>query len=116
MSLPRPICKKCNKSVCAVNYVREGVRHYRSMCELCKKKNPKRQHVYLWQIAGYKKYSNCFLCGFKSLYHTQMTVYHIDGNPTNVGFVNLRTVFLNCVEVVKKKEVIWKRGDLTVDY
>ncbi len=45
-----------------------------------------------------------------------MTVYHIDGNPTNVGFVNLRTVCLNCVEVVKKKEVIWKRGDLTVDY
>ena len=116
MSLPRPICKKCNKNVCAVNYIKKGKHHYRSKCQACNKKNPKRQHVYLWQRAGYQKDSNCFLCGFKSLYPTQMTVYHIDGNSTNVAFVNLRTVCLNCVEVVKKKEIVWVRGDLTVDY
>jgi hypothetical protein len=43
-------------------------------------------------------------------------VFHIDGNLTNVSFNNLRTICLNCVEVVKKKEVTWKRGDLQVDY
>tara|TARA_R110000803_G_scaffold24287_1_gene58745 strand:- start:317 stop:667 length:351 start_codon:yes stop_codon:yes gene_type:complete len=116
MSLTRPICNKCNKNACAVNYVKDGTRHYRSMCHVCKKKNPKRPHVYLWQRAGYNKDTNCFLCGFKSQYSTQTTVYHIDGDITNVDFVNLRTVCLNCVEIVKKKEVNWKRGDLTVDY
>jgi hypothetical protein len=83
--------------VCAVNYIKKGKHHYRSKCQACNKKNPKRQHVYLWQRAGYQKDSNCFLC-------------------TNVAFVNLRTVCLNCVEVVKKKEIVWTRGDLTVDY
>jgi hypothetical protein len=29
---------------------------------------------------------------------------------------NLRSICLNCVEVVKKKDVTWKRGDLEVDY
>jgi hypothetical protein len=56
------------------------------------------------------------LCGFKSLYPSQMTVFHIDGDLTNVVFSNLRTICLNCVEVVKRKEVTWRRGDLTVDY
>ena len=45
-----------------------------------------------------------------------MTVYHIDGQPQNVDFKNLRTICLNCIEVVKRKEVVWVRGDLTVDY
>jgi hypothetical protein len=45
-----------------------------------------------------------------------MTVFHIDGDLNNVMFSNLRTICLNCVEVVKRKEVTWKRGDLTVDY
>lgn len=45
-----------------------------------------------------------------------MTVYYIDGNLENNSFVNLRTVCLNCVEVVKRKEVTWRRGDLEVDY
>jgi hypothetical protein len=56
------------------------------------------------------------LCGFKSLYPSQMTVFYIDGDLKNVVFSNLRTICLNCIEVVKRKEVTWKRGDLTVDY
>ena len=72
--------------------------------------------IYLWQRAGYEKDKVCFLCGFKSLYSTQMVVYHIDGKPQNTDFTNLRTVCLNCIEVVKRKEIIWVRGDLTVDY
>ena len=117
MSTKRPICKTCNKNHCAINYKREGLTHYRSICDSCGNKKAKRKpKVFMWEKAGYKKKSTCDLCGFKSLYHTQLTVFHIDGNLTNVAFNNLRTICLNCVEVVKKKEVTWKRGDLQVDY
>ena len=116
MRLPRPICNVCNKKVCAVNYIKNGKRHYRSMCNQCGKTNKMKKPIYLWQRAGYEKDKLCFLCGFKSLYSTQMVVYHIDGRPQNTDFTNLRTVCLNCIEVVKRKEIIWVRGDLTVDY
>ena len=66
--------------------------------------------------SGYKKKPTCDLCGFKSLYDSQMTVFHIDGNLNNAELSNLRTVCLNCIEVVKRKDVTWKRGDLQVDY
>jgi hypothetical protein len=45
-----------------------------------------------------------------------MTVFYIDGDLKNNKLSNLRTICLNCVEVVKRKEVTWKRGDLQVDY
>ena len=45
-----------------------------------------------------------------------MTVFYIDGKLENAEFSNLRTICLNCVEVVKRKDVTWKRGDLQVDY
>ena len=116
MPIKRPICKNCNKNVCAVNYIRDGVRHYRSICDSCGKNKVKRRKTYSWEKAGYKKKSVCDVCGFTALYQTQMTVFHIDGELTNVEFSNLRTICLNCVEVVKKKEIRWKRGDLQVDY
>jgi hypothetical protein len=42
--------------------------------------------------------------------------FHIDGNLENIDLVNLRSICLNCVEIVKKKQVTWRRGDLTVDH
>ena len=116
MKVFRPICKICNKNACAVNYIKKGVHHYRSHCDGCGKEKTRKKPVALWQQAGYKKDTTCFLCGFKSLYPTQMTVFHIDGKLTNVSFFNLRTICLNCVEVIKRKEPKWKKGDLTVDY
>lgn len=113
----RPICKLCNKNHSAVNYKRAGVTHYRSMCDDCGKKKPKNKtKVPAWTKSGYKKKATCDLCGFKSSYSTQLTVFHIDGNLENNEFTNLRTICLNCIEVVKRKEVTWRRGDLTVDY
>lgn len=44
-----------------------------------------------------------------------MLVYHINGNLQDVRLHNLRTVCLNCVEVVKRVQVNWRRGDLQVD-
>lgn len=113
MSIKRPICKSCNKNPCAINYVRVGITHYRSICDQCgRKKTKQKPRIFNWEKAGYKKKPTCDICGFKSLYPTQMTVFHIDGNLKNVEYSNLRSICLNCVEVVKKKEVTWKRGDL----
>ena len=117
MTMIRPICKTCNKRPCAINYKRDGVTHYRSICDDCgEKKTRSKSKVHTWERAGYKKKPTCDLCGFRSLYPTQITVFHINGNLTDVGFTNLRSICLNCVEVVKRREVTWKRGDLQVDY
>jgi hypothetical protein len=113
----RPICPKCNKQVCAINYLKNGKYHYRSICNECGKKKPrKKPRTFLWQKSGYKKKTICDLCGFRSIYATQIVVYHIDGDLTNIALNNLRSICLCCVEVVKRKEVTWKRGDLLVDY
>lgn len=100
-----------------MNYIRNGKTYYRSICDECgRKKKKKKPRKPLWQKNGYKKKATCDLCGFKSLFSTQITVFHIDGDLENSQPINLRSICLNCVEVVKKKEVTWKRGDLEVDY
>lgn len=117
MLTKRPICPACNKNYKAVNYHRDGVVHYRSMCDECgRKKNKLKPRRSLWTRSGYKKKNHCDLCGFKSALASQITIFHIDGNLENIAVSNLRSICLNCVEVVKKKEVTWKRGDLEVDY
>jgi len=87
------------------------------MCDECgrkkKKLKPRRS---LWMRGGYIKKKVCDLCGFKSSLTTQITVFHVDGKLENVAPSNLRSICLNCIEVVKKQEVTWKRGDLEVDY
>jgi hypothetical protein len=117
MLLQRPICKKCNKNHAAINYKREGVTHYRSICDECgRKKNKLKPRKANWTKGGYKKKATCDLCGFKSLFTTQITVFHVDGNLEHIEQTNLRSICLNCIEVVKKKEVTWRRGDLEIDY
>jgi hypothetical protein len=117
MALLRPICSKCNKNYKAINYVREGITHYRSSCDECgRKKNKLKPRKSNWAKSGYKKKTTCDLCGFKSLYPAQITVFLIDGNLENTAQTNLRSICLNCVEVVRKKEITWKRGDLEIDY
>jgi hypothetical protein len=114
--MTRPFCSICNQIPCTINYIRNGVTHYRSMCHVCgKQQKKKKSGKLLWEKAGYKKSTECNLCGFKCLYHQQMTVFHIDGNLENVAFSNLRTICLNCIEVVKRKKVNWRRGDLRID-
>lgn len=113
----RPICNICNKNCCAINYTKKGITHYRSICDECGRKKKKlKPRTSSWQKSGYKKKATCDLCGFKSLFTSQITVFHIDGKLENASHTNLRSICLNCVEVVKKKEVNWKRGDLQIDY
>lgn len=117
MPLSRPLCKSCNKNHAAVNYVKNGIRHYRKLCDECGRKKKKlKPRTANWEKSGYKKKSSCDNCGFKSIYPTQMIVYHIDGCLENTDKSNLRTICLNCTEVIKKKEINWKRGDLQIDY
>jgi hypothetical protein len=112
----RPICKHCNKNYCAINYRRNDITHYRGKCDECGRvKNKLNPRTPKWKSKGYKKKSTCDLCGFHSLFTSQITVFHIDGNLENSEMINLRSICLNCVEVVKRKEVNWKRGDLQVD-
>lgn len=112
----RPICKSCGKNHTAVNYKRNEVTHYRSICDECgRKKNKLNPRKPYWQKSGYVKKATCDLCGFKSLFPSQTTVFHVDGDLENIALTNLRTVCLNCIEVVKRKEITWRRGDLEVD-
>jgi hypothetical protein len=113
----RPLCISCNKNPRLINYKRDGITHYRSLCDECgRKKNELKSRLPGWQKAGYKKKPTCDLCGFRSSYSSQLIVFHIDGNLSNIQYSNLRTICLNCVEVVKRKDVTWRRGDLQVDY
>lgn len=117
MAMLRPLCSACNKNYKAINYHRDGLIHYRSVCDECGRKKKKlKPRTSLWTRGGYKKKTLCDLCGFHSLYPTQILVFHIDGNLENISISNLRSICLNCVEVVKKKNVNWKRGDLEIDY
>ena len=113
----RPICKVCNKNLRAPAYYRNGKRYFRARCSACIATNkqltkPKPR----WEEKGYKKKNNCDLCGYRSQYSSQITVWHIDGNLNNCELINLRSVCLNCVEVVKRKQTTWKVGGLEVDY
>ena len=112
----RPICPACNQRLRAVNCYRGKKIYYRSRCEVCIKKNKKlRPPVPRWQSSGYKKKPACDRCGFKARYSAQLLVYHIDGNLNNTDIRNLKTVCLNCVEEIKRSDLLWKKGDLEPD-
>ena len=112
----RPFCKVCGKNPRAAAYYRNEKRYYRSRCEACIKRDRKEiPPVPRWKLNGYVKKATCDLCGFKCKYNTQITVFHIDGNLNNCELINLRSICLNCVEVVKRKMFTWRPGDLEVD-
>lgn len=113
----RPLCKVCGKNPRAPAYYRNGNRYYRSRCSSCRSKNKNLPApVPKWKKAGYNKKATCDLCGFRSSYGSQIVVYHIDGNLNNNELFNLRSICLCCVEVVKRRYLTWRPGDLEVDY
>lgn len=116
----RPICNTCNKNVCAPNYYKNNKRYWRKKCALCliedKKHKTNSIRIPRWKKKGYKKKSTCDLCGFKATYNSQILVFHIDGNLNNNELINLRSICLCCVEIVKRKNITWKIGDIVPDY
>ena len=112
----RPKCNACNQRLCAINYIRNGITHYRSRCDYCIKKGRRvKAPVARWTQTGYKKKPTCDRCGFRAKYAVQLMVYHIDGNLNNSNLTNLKTVCQNCAVEIKKSDLTWRPGDLTPD-
>lgn len=114
--LKRDLCPLCNENLVAVNYVKDGVRHYRNSCASCLRKGRKIKLVPLWARAGYKKKERCEVCNFKAKTIKQLFVYYVDGNLKNNNWLNLKTVCANCqIELVGTK-VAWKSAPIVPDF
>jgi hypothetical protein len=112
----RPTCPACNQRLCAVNYVRNDITHYRSRCDHCIKRGRQiKPSKPRWESGGYKKKPTCDRCGFRAKFASQLLVYHVDGNLNNTGLRNLKTVCQNCVVEIDKTNQIWRPGDLEPD-
>lgn len=109
----RPLCPTCNIRPVAVNYKTEERVHYRSQCDACLRKGKKiKTKPPAWYQSGYRKKPACERCGFEAeLPEKQLSVFYIDGNLKNNDRVNLKTVCLNCQQVVHKSRLPWKPAD-----
>ena len=111
----RPLCK-CGKKPVAINYYKEGVPYYRSLCENCAKHGGKKRGPSKYELAGYLKKNSCDKCNFRSKHSEQFHVYYVDGDLNNVRTSNLKTVCANCSKILYKEGVTWKQGDLVPDF
>jgi len=111
----RPVCFNCKINPRAVNYHLKGQVYYRKLCESCHKKasNQKLHKQNRWQLAGYRKKTNCEKCGFKPSMPEQLTVFSIDRNQQHINVNNLKTVCLNCNYELSRTG--WTQGDLEED-
>lgn len=113
----RPVCTVCKSKPKAIAYHKYGRIYYRSRCDACIRKNRKlKAAVPRWQAAGYKKKATCDRCGFKARHHSQLAVFHIDGDLNNSELRNLKTVCLNCIQEITRLDLPWRRGDLEPDH
>lgn len=101
----------------AINYIRDGVTHYRNSCSSCIRQGKKLKPApTLWQRAGYKKKPQCEKCGFKFKLAEQSNVFYVDGNLKNNNDFNLKTVCLNCTTEVYKSHLPWKPAPIIPDF
>ena len=109
--MTRLVCTVCGVRPRAINYHKNGKIYYRKKCEQCNKAyKPVKP---LWVNSGYKVKRVCEACGFKALFRSQVTVFYIDNDLTNVNHKNLKTLCLNCNAELTKTG--WTRGDLEPD-
>jgi len=101
----RKICK-CGKRPVAINYVKNGITHYRSLCSVCSKEKKKRRKN---QYPNYIKKEVCEKCGFKPMFREQLDVFATENPPM------LKTVCLNCKEELVHTKT-WTQGDLIADF
>ena len=114
--LKRDLCPICLECLVAVNYVKDGIRHYRNSCASCLRKGKKLKIIPGWSRAGYKKKDRCEMCNFKSKIARQMFVYYVDGNLKNNNWANLKTICANCqIELVGTK-LPWKPAPIVPDF
>lgn len=112
----RPNCIKCNKNLCAINYIKEDRVYYRSMCVTCinLKKKRKSAEVRALLQSGYKKKTHCDRCNFQAKHPIQLSIVFLDGNRLNASRDNLRTYCANCIAEVSVLPV--RRSSLVPDY
>jgi hypothetical protein len=113
----RPICTKCSKKPCAVNYRKGEKVYYRKTCDSCARKTHKQKPIQQprWQSAGYKMQGHCEKCGFVASFPQQLTVHFVDGNLNNTDWRNLKTVCQNCIIELKINGIGWSNSDLVAD-
>lgn len=115
--LKRDLCPICRTNPVAINYISEGVTHYRNSCSACIRKQRKlKKEAPAWQRAGYRKKPQCEKCGFKLKLVEQSVVYHVDGNLKNNSEFNLKTICLNCQQELYKSRVPWKPAPIVPDF
>ena len=115
--MSRPVCTKCNVKPRALNYVRKGVKHYRSKCLHCieqAKQEKSLEHQALVK-SGYKKRNECDRCHFVAKHPSQLTITYLDGNRLNVSRQNLRTYCANCIAEIAALPSK-NKGGLVPDY
>jgi hypothetical protein len=115
----RPICSTCGERHVAVNrYVDEQV-YYRKKCDSCIRASSAGKTIRpkppLWVRAGYKKKERCEICSFKAKIPQQLLVFHVDGDTTNVNWVNLKTVCANC-QIELAGRVGWRPAEILPDF
>ena len=113
----RPICQKCVKKPCAVNYKKGEKVYYRKICDSCARKAKQKPKIEKprWETAGYKMLDHCEKCNFNAEYSQQLTVHYIDGNLNNTNWRNLKTVCQNCYIELKIRGIGWIKSHLIAD-
>lgn len=115
--LKRELCPLCSENPVAVNYIRDGITHYRNSCSACIRKGKKlKKQTPGWARSGYKKKPQCELCGFAFKLTIQSNVFYVDGNLKNNNNFNLKTVCLNCTQEVYNRKVAWKVSPIVPDF
>jgi hypothetical protein len=116
--LKRDLCPVCLDNLVAVNYIRDGITHYRNSCSSCIRKGRKlKPQPTQWAKSGYKKPDRCELCNFKAkLPVKQLFVFHVDGNLKNNNWHNLKTVCANCRIELLHSRVVWKPSTIVPDF
>ena len=115
--LKRDLCPNCHNNPVAVNYIRDGIRHYRNSCATCIRIGRKlKPEPSAWAKSGYKKKPQCEKCGFKFKLPEQSNVFYVDGNLKNNNWLNLKTICLNCQQEVYKSKLSWKPSPIVPDF
>jgi hypothetical protein len=114
LMLERKLCPCCKVKMVTINYRKYGKIYYRNKCAECyrKKKKPMPPG---WVKSGYRKKDRCEKCGFRFKLPEQATVFHIDGNPDNCNWVNLKTICANCQIEVSISNLGWARSGIIPD-
>ena len=117
-SMDRPLCAACNQRLVAINYIKDGLHHYRRRCDQCARKGKKLVvQPPTWYKLGYRKKERCDKCGWRAKFpDKQMLVYHADGNLRNNNDINLKTVCLNCRVELAASKLPWRESEVKPDF